>query len=196
MEYFKSNNKNSKLYNKINWIKLLIVFVVSFIIFSLFFYYIGNSKDIDSTIINSIIISILLAIWSILNDILQNRTRIFVCNEKEIGYIEIHEEKTGKFLRDYEFQELIDKTDIKDIYSNNHLYEGIDKGIIKNIVKIKKKYNRTILEANVIEKSWKSASRVSITKLYLVDKEYKKKFIIPNDYDNYEKLYKKLSKLK
>ena len=195
MEYFKSNNKNNKLYNKINWIKLLIVFVVSFIIFSLFFYYIGNSKDIDSTIINSIIISILLAIWSILNDILQNRTRIFVCNEKEIGYIEIHEEKTGKFLRDYEFQELIDKTDIKDIYSNNHLYEGIDKGIIKNIVKIKKKYNRTVLEANVIEKSWKSASRVSITKLYLVDKEYKKKFIIPNDYDNYEKLYKKLSKL-
>ena len=195
MEYFKSNNKNNKLYNKINWIKLLIVFVVSFIIFSLFFYYIGNSKDIDSTIINSIIISILLAIWSILNDILQNRTRIFVCNEKEIGYIEIHEEKTGKFLRDYEFQELIDKTDIKDIYSNNHLYEGIDKGIIKNIIKIKKKYNRTVLEANVIEKSWKSASRVSITKLYLVDKEYKKKFIIPNDYDNYEKLYKKLSKL-
>jgi len=195
MEIYKSNYKNNRLYNKINWIKLLTVFFVSFLSFSIFFYYIGNKSDLNNSIITSFIISILLSIWSILNDILQDRTRVFVVKDKEIGFIEIHEEKTGKFLRDYEFNELLLKNEVKEIYNNINLYEGVDKGIIKKVISVKKKYNRIVLVADVEKKEWQSASKVTISKLYLVDNEKRKKIIIPNDYDNYEKLYKKLSKL-
>lgn len=196
MKFLKSNSKNQKFYNKINYIKLLIVFIVSLIAFFLFFYYIGQSKNLDNAIFVSIAIATLLSIGSIISDLSENRDRIFVINKKELGYIEIHKDRAGRFLKYNEYYDALDKYDNEEIYKENHLYEGIDKGVIKSVKSIKKKSNRMVVKANVESKEWKAAGKIMINKLYIVEKEYTKKFIITNDYDEYESLYKMLNKIK
>ena len=197
MEYSRSNKSNEKLFNKINYSKMLLVFFISFIALSLALYYIGDKQNLDSSVVTSLIVALLLSLASILGDLFDNRDRVFVFNKKEFGYIEIHKEKNGgAFLKELEYDKAIDKYGIEDMYDNNELYEGIDKGIINDVISVKKKYNKIVVVANVSEKQWKATGVFTISKLYIVNKEYEKKMIIPNDYDNYEKIYKTLYKLK
>ena len=194
MECLKCNKKNKKIYEKINYTKLLIVVIVCIIFFTISFYYIGEKRDINNSLRVASIISILLGASSIIGDIIDNRDRMFIIDNDNIGYIEIHKEKvSGPYLKDEEYFKIINKKGIEEVFKNNHLYEGIDKGTITSIISIKKKYNRMVVKANVIEKMWKSSSSYTISKLYVVEKERKKKIIIPNDLDNYEELYKKIT---
>ena len=197
MEIYKSNRKNSKIYKKIDYLKLLIIIVVSFTLFSLFFYYIGRQQKLGDSILTSILVTLLISLGSIISDILENRVKVFLSDRKELGYIEIHNENFGgPFVSDREYQEVLKKYDIEEIYKDNSQYEGIDKGVIKKVLKIKKRFNKTVVKAEVDLKEWKSSSFISIENLFIKEKTCIKKIIIPNDYDNYEKLYKKLSKLK
>ena len=197
MEFCRSNKSNEKIYNKINYSKMLLVFFVSFVLFSLALYFISNKQNLDSSVITSLIIALLLSFASVLGDIFDNRDRVYVFNKKEFGYFEIHKEKNGgAFLKDLEYDKAIDKYGMEDIYKNNNLYEGIDKGIIKEVISVKKKFNKIVVKANVEEKQWKATGVFTISNLYVVEKEYEKKMIIPNDYDNYEKIYKTLYKMK
>ncbi len=197
MEYSKSKKSNSKILNKINYAKTLLIFFVSFILFGLVLYYIGNNQDLNNSIGTSLVIALLLSFGSILGDIYDNRDRIIVFDKKDLGYIEIHKEKNGgAFLKELEYDRAVNKYGVEDIYINNDLYDGIDKGIIKEVLSLKKEYNRIVVKANVIEKQWNSSGFLTISKLHIVEKEYVKKIIIPNDYDNYEKIYKLLYKLK
>jgi hypothetical protein len=197
MEYSKSKKSNSKILNKINYAKTLLIFFVSFILFGLVLYYVGNNQDLNNSIGTSLVIALLLSFGSILGDIYDNRDRIIVFDKKDLGYIEIHKEKNGgAFLKELEYDRAVNKYGVEDIYINNDLYDGIDKGIIKEVLSLKKEYNRIVVKANVIEKQWNSSGFLTISKLHIVEKEYVKKIIIPNDYDNYEKIYKLLYKLK
>ena len=176
---------------------MLLVFFVSFILFSLVLYYIGNQQDLDNSVVTSLIIALLLSFASILGDIFDNRDRVYVFNKKEFGYFEIHKEKNGgAFLKELEYDKAIDKYGMEDIYKNNNLYEGIDKGIIKEVISLKKRFNKIIVKANVEEKQWKATGVFTISNLYIENNEYEKKIVIPNDYDNYEKIYKTLYKMK
>ena len=197
MECCKSNKSNERIYNKINYLKMLLVFFISFIGFSLFFYYIGNKQNLDDSVTTALIISLLLCLGSILSDLFSNRDRIYIFNKKEFGYLEIHKEKNGgAFLKELEYDKAVNKYTPEDIYENTNLYEGIDKGIIKDVISVEKKSNKIVAKATVVEKQWESSGFFTISKLYLIEKEYVKKFIIPNDYDNYEKIYKTLIKMK
>lgn len=195
MEVLQCNKNNTKWYSKINYLKLLLLFVISFLLFSIVLYYIGGEKDLNNAISVSFIISILLSIGSIIGDFVENRSRIFVIDKDEVGYIDIHKEKSGSFLRDIDFKEVIKEYDILDIYKNVHKYEGIDKVVIKKVLSINRKNNRMIVKVETISKEWKSTGFFTISKLFLVDKESTKKLIIPDDYDKYEKLYKTFNKM-
>ena len=195
MEIYKSNRKNNKIYQKINYVKLLLVIIIPLIMFTIIFYYIGGKQDIGNSIHEACVISLLLGLASIVGDFIDNRSRIFVIDKDTIGYIDIHTEKVGgPYLRDDDFFECVNKYGATEVYNNNYKYEGLDKGIIKDIISIKKKYNRIVLKANISTKEWESSSKYTISKLFVVEKERKKTIIIPNDFDNYVKLYNFLLK--
>lgn len=197
MDYYRSNAKNTKIYNKINYLRLLIAFLTSFILFALLFYFIGNSQNLVSSLTTSLVISLLISLGYIISDLSENRDRVYIIKKNELGYIEMHKEKSGgAFVKEMEYDRALDKYSVEEIYKDNSSYEGIDKGIIKEVVSIKEKSNRLIVEAKVSEKQWVSSSFFFVSNLHLVDKEYVKTLIIPKDYDNYEKLYKTLSKIK
>ena len=111
MEIFRSHKKNVKIYNKINYIKLLLVFSISFLLFSLFFYYIGREQNLDRSVLTSFAIAILLCVGSIIGDLIDNRSRIFLLNKDKLGYIEIHKDSLGgEYLRENEYFEVVDKS--------------------------------------------------------------------------------------
>ena len=195
MEIYKSNKKNKKIYEKINYLKLVLVIIITLITLTIAFYFIGGKQDIGNSISKSIIVSLLLGFGSIIGDLIDNRNRVFIIDKDELGFIDIHTEKIGgPYLKDEDFWEILNKHSIEEVYRNNYQYEGIDKTIIKKVISIKKKYNRIILKADVTTKEWKSSSTYTISKLYVVEKEKRKKIIVPSDFDNYEKLYKKILK--
>ena len=194
MKIYRSNKKNKRIYEKINYIKLCLVIIVPFILLSIIFYYIGGREDIVIGIKKSLLVSLLLGVGSIVGDLIDNRSRVFLIGD-EIGYIDIHSEKVGgAYLRDDDFWDILDKNEIIEVYTNNYKYEGIDKNIIKRIISVKKKYNRMVIKANVLTKEWKSSSIYTISRLFVVEKERIKKIIIPSDFDNYDDLYKNLVK--
>lgn len=194
MEIFKYNKTNTKWYKKIDWIRLLLGFIISFFIFFMFFYFISNSNNTDEIFFTSLIISFLIVIFFFFDDLIENRDRVFIQDGKTFGYIEIHKELSGKFLRTSEFYNILNKEDIEEVFEKNYLFEGIDKGEIESIESIRKKANCIVIKAKVKEKKWKSTSRFFISKVYVVEDLYKKKMIIPNDYDNYNIIYKNLKK--
>lgn len=196
MEVFKCNKKNNKWYKRIDYIKLLLVLVISFSLFYVFFYYIGGKGNSDNALLTASIMTLLVLLLIFFNDLIENRDKVILLDDDKIGYIELHKEISGKFLRSYEFEETIKKEDIEKIYTKNHLFEGVDKGEIIKVLKVKKKANCLVIKAKVKAKEWKSTSRLVISNPYLVNKEYIKRIIIPNDFDNYNRLYKILSNMK
>ena len=192
MELFRYNKENVIWYKKIDWIKVLLSFILSFFLFFMFFYYISNQSNIESVFFTSFLIGFLIAFNTYLSDLLENRDRVFILDKKSLGYLEIHKEISGKFLKTSDFYNILNKEELEDLYNKNYLYEGIDKGEIKNICFIKKKPNCIIIKAYVKEKRWKSTSKFVISKVYIIEKNYKKKIIIPNDFDEYNKLYRLL----
>jgi len=190
MKIFKYNKSNSKWYKKIDWVKLLFIFSFSFFLSFLFFYSISNQSNTEKSLFTSIIISLLISLNYFLNDLIENRDRVFILDGHCFGYVEIHKELSGgKFLKTNDFYNIINKEEIEDIFFKNYLYEGIDKGEIESVKYLKKKSNCIILKANVKEKRWKSTSRFVVSKIYLIEKKYEKKIIIPNDFGEYNKIY-------
>ena len=89
---------------------------------------------------------------------------------------------------------MIKNRKIKEVYNNIEDYEGIDCGHIKEVLSIRKDNNRLVVIANVNAKEWVPIGKITVKKLELQERNYNKKIIIPNDFDNYDELYKLLDR--
>ncbi len=194
MEEFKSNKNNKKWYQKINWKKIIIIFTIVLLICFFAFNYLGRNKDIVSALTRSIIIASLIIIELIVSDLVENRKKIIFLDKKDLFYVEIHDQKDGKFISDTDFDMMIKNRKIKEVYNNIEDYEGIDCGHIKEVLSIRKDNNRLVVIANVNAKEWVPIGKITVKKLELQERNYNKKIIIPNDFDNYDELYKLLDR--
>ena len=194
MEEFKSNKNNKKWYQKINWKKIIIIFTIVLLICFFAFNYLGRNKDIVSALTRSIIIASLIIIELIVSDLVENRKKIIFLDKKDLFYVEIHDKKDGKFISDTDFDMMIKNRKIKEVYNNIEDYEGIDCGHIKEVLSIRKDNNRLVVIANVNAKEWVPIGKITVKKLELQESNYNKKIIIPNDFDNYDELYKLLDR--
>lgn len=190
MEEFRCNKKNNKWYKKIDWKRAIIYYIILFIICFLVFYWLGKDKYISNAIFTSIIISFLIILEFVLNDLIENRKKIFYTEKNNIFYIELHDQKDGKFISDTDFDEIIKNKKAKEVYNNISDYEGIDCGKIEKVLSVKKKSNKIVVVALVKSKEWVPMGRITIKKLSLENKNKEKKIVIQNDFDNYDKLYK------
>ncbi len=194
MKKYLNKNKTIKWYKKIDFVWLFITTISVLVGTFLIFYFIGKGSNLSIAIKNSIIISFIIMINIILVNLLENRTTLYIF-DKKIKYLQLHDAGDGKFLTDEDFNEVVNSSKPLDIYENIDKYEGIDCGEIIKILKIKKRSNKIVLVAEVNSKEWKLKGRFS-SDLVLINKNYRKKFIIPNDYENYDELYENLLKHK
>ena len=188
MKIYRSNKKSNSLFRKINWIKIFIVlaiiFTISFGVLSL----LSQFKSLSNCIRTSSIIAVLIGLEFFLIDFYDNRDRIYFVNKNKISYIEIHEDRDGKLLTNTEYRKYLEDATPKEIYENQEKFEGVDKGEIIEVISIRKRINKTVVKVKVKSKEWDCVGRFTITKMFLNDKEKTKKFIIMNDYEDYNEL--------
>ena len=195
MKIYKSSKNTIKWYRKINWLRLLILALLSFGLTFLITNLMSSFNELGNTFKLALVISFLVSLETILNDILGNRDRIFFIKGKTISYIEIHSEKNVKVLSHYDYIKILEDNNIETVHDNIEKFEGIDKGKIIKLINIKRKYNRTIINAKVKEKEWTDEGKLTKLKMVLKDVEKDKKFIIMNDYNDYNELIDKINRL-
>ena len=195
MKIYKSSKNTIKWYRKINWLRLLILALLSFGLTFLITNLMSSFNELGNTFKLSLVISFLVSLETILNDILENRDRIFFIKGNTISYIEIHSEKNVKVLSHYDYIKILEDNNIETVHDNIEKFEGIDKGKIIKLINIKRKYNRTIVNAKVKVKEWTDEGKLTKLKMVLKDVEKDKKFIIMNDYNDYNELIDKINRL-
>ena len=195
MKIYKSSKNTIKWYRKINWLRLLILALLSFGLTFLITNLMSSFNELGNTFKLSLVISFLVSLETILNDILENRDRIFFIKGNTISYIEIHSEKNVKVLSHYDYIKILEDNNIETVHDNIEKFEGIDKGKIIKLINIKRKYNRTIINAKVKVKEWTDEGKLTKLKMVLKDVEKDKKFIIMNDYNDYNELIDKINRL-
>ena len=196
MKVYKSNRKENSYFKKINWFRLIISMILVFIFSSGFLSLLAQAKDMGYTIKISIIITLIVGVTLILDDILENRDRVYFYDKKKLTFIEIHEDKIGKLLSYKEYRKILEENSLEDINKDIKKYEGIDQGTIKEVISIKKKCNRTKVKVLADMNEWEAVGRFTISKLTLNKVEKEKTFIIMNDYENYEELIDIINKIK
>ena len=194
MKIYRSNYNKLKWYKKINWIKLLTWIVILSVSLTLLLNYLGKGNDFERAITTSLLITSLIGVDIVLSDLFRHKSIILIEDKKELKYVDLQYGKDGTYIPYYEYEEIITKDDPKEIYEKIDKYEGLTCGLIKDIIKIKKRSNALIIKANVKEKYWKASGTFKINKISLEEKEYKKKIIIKNDFQNYDEIYKLLLK--
>jgi hypothetical protein len=176
-------------YKKINWIKLITTILTIFTLFTLFFNYLGKNRDLEQALRTSFIISLLIGTDMVLKDLYSNKNIIIMKDKNKLEYIDLQDGKDGKLISNLEYNDIIEKSNPKDIYDNIGKYQGLIRGEIKEIISVKKKNNCIKVKALVEEKRWKSIGKVVIKKLLLEEKKYYKTIIIKNDIEKYEEVY-------
>ena len=187
MKVFKCNRKNNKWHKKIDWLYIIILTLISFSISFLCFSFLRSFKAFDITIKYSLLISSLIFLDLFLRQMIENRDKIFLIKNKKISYISIHDNRDGKFITDREYHKMVDAVDIEEVIKELNNFVGVDYTMVEDILKIKKRRNGCKIHLDIKSKEWK-AKGVFSSDVVLVDKEYKKKIFIPNDYDDYNEL--------
>lgn len=194
MKTFKYNKKNSKWYKKIDWIKIAFVSIILFLVLFVVLNSLQLGKDIILVLRTCLIIVFLIDFELCLNDVLENKKRIFLIDNDKISYVEIHDGKDGKLLSDREYDEMIKNVKVESIFSKQKDFEGIDCGEIVEVLNLKKRMNGIKIKVKVKSKEWKPIGVLAISRLELVEKEYIKKMVISKDYSNFDELLLNLNK--
>ena len=192
MKEYKCNNKSIKWYKKIDYIGLVITVIITFTISLLFFNFVGN--DFEKALLTSLYVSLLIVFYFFVSSLIEHRDAVYLVENKKIRYIDIQKGRDGNLLTNIEYKELLNSNKSKDIYTHNEKFEGVTTGEIIKVLKIKKSMNKTKIIAMVKGKKWQLKGVFKITKTDLVESEFKKKIIIPKDYDDYEELIETFKK--
>lgn len=188
MKVFKCNKKNVAWYKKLDYIQIIIVSIFTLLISLFCLNFIG--KDFDRALKSSILITCLIILYLVIKNLIEDREAIYLVDDKKIKYIDYQRKREGTVITDLRYNEIVEKVEPEDIIKNIDQFDGVTVGEIKKIYKIKKRVNKTIVVADVDAKLWKIIGFIRINGTELITKQYKKKFIITRDYDNYEELVK------
>lgn len=191
-------NKNYKWYKKINYIKIIVLFIIILVGFFLLFNFFGQSKDMESAFKTSILVSLLITLGVIINDMIENRSAIYVEKNKKVFVVERHIDFSGEVISEKTFNDLTsDDTKVENIMKDQKKYEGVDLFEIKKVNKIKKHSKLMCVYCEIEINEWiGKGGRFVIDHYELVKSMKKAKLVIPCDYNDYDELYDLLLKIK
>lgn len=194
MKIYKCSEKKVHWFDKVEWGKTIISFLVLTVLFFLFFYFgVGNSTNLERALSTSLLISYFIGIALILHDCIDNRIEIYAILEDNLYVVIPH-----KFSSEYDdslisyddFKKMTNSEDkIKEILDNLSNFTGIDVYKIDSInsLKIKNKSFNFIAKGEVSK--WQPKGGIFFVKKYnLIKDTFRKKFIVPCDYKKYNEL--------
>lgn len=187
MKIFKWS-KNSKWYERISWIKNIIICLIVFLIciFS-FGFLIDKGKNLDYAYFVSLTVSLLIFIKHCVSDVIENRINIYVEKKNKLYII-----FPQKYTSDYDncmisYDSFIkftnDEENVYKIVDDISLFQGVSLYEVNDIRKVvvHKKYIMFVSVGNL--SFWKS-SRNQV--LLSSNNNFKMLFRVPFDYNNYD----------
>ena len=198
MKIYTCNGKRTESFKRVDWLRVLIVFIITFILFFSFFHFlIGGSGMLDKAISTSLLMSYLIAIGYMVSDSIENRVNVYIEKDNMFYVLCPHSfgiEYDSGIISIKDFKKIIkDKNNIEDIFNNLEKYQGIDLIEIKEIKKVKMFSKFFKVRAKVISNEWYGKGGIFTTDTYLLKKkERTKTFCIPKDYPNHLELYNDL----
>ena len=187
MKIFKWS-KNSKWYERISWIKNIIICLIVFLIciFS-FGFLIDKGKNLDYAYFVSLTVSLLIFIKHCVSDVIENRINIYVEKKNKL-YIIFPQKYTSDYdncMISYDsfIKFMNDEENVYKIVDDISLFQGVSLYEVNDIRKVvvHKKYIMFVSVGNL--SFWKS-SRNQV--LLSSKNNLKMLFRIPFDYNNYE----------
>ena len=187
MKIFKWS-KNSRWYERISWIKNIIIFLLLFLIcIFLFGFLIDKGRNLDYAYFVSLTVSLLIFIKHCVSDAIENRINIYVEKENKLYII-----FPQKYISDYDncmisydsFRKFTnDDENISKIMSDISLFQGVSLYEVNEIRKaiVHKKYITFVSVGNL--NFWRSSRNQF---LFSSKNNFKMLFRMPFDYNNYE----------
>lgn len=187
MKLYRFKNNKVKWYKKINYLKVLLMFLLTFAVFFLSFGFLSEFKDIDVNIFRTSIISLLIALGVLISELVDNKNVLFITKDNKILYLDFYDERSLNYVikaNDKQSEEKITEEIIKSIKKE----EGINYGEVLEVLSTRNTKTRLIVKvkANTIE--WKEKGFFFVTKLDLQSKIKEKKLIIRKDIDDFDEL--------
>lgn len=187
MKLYRFKNNKVKWYKKINFLKVIIIFILTFAVFFLSFGFLSEFKDIDVNILRTSIISILVAIGTLTSEIIDHKNVLFITKDNKLLYLDFYDERSLDYIfkaNEKQSEEEVTEKIIKNIKKE----EGINYGEVLEVLSTRNTKTRLIVKvkANTIE--WKEKGLFFVFKLNLQSKIKEKKLIIRKDIDNFDEL--------
>lgn len=187
MKLYRFKNNKIKWYKKINFLKVIIIFIITFAVFFLSFGFLSEFKDIDVNILRTSIISILIAIGTITSEIIDHKNVLFITKDNKLLYLDFYDERSLDYIfkaNEKQSEEEVTEKIIKNIKKE----EGINYGEVLEVLSTRNTKTRLIVKvkANTIE--WKEKGLFFVFKLNLQSKIKEKKLIIRKDIDDFDEL--------
>lgn len=187
MKIFKWS-KNSRWYERISWIKNIIIFLLLFLIcIFLFGFLIDKDRNLDYAYFVSLTVSLLIFIKHCVSDVIENRINIYVEKENKL-YIIFPQKYTSDYdncMISYDsFRKFTnDDENISKIMSDISLFQGVSLYEVNEIRKaiVHKKYITFVSVGNL--NFWRSSHNQV---LFSSKNDFKMLFRVPFDYNNYE----------
>jgi len=179
--------------DKVNWRKVILMFLlISIIGFLILFYVVGSGTELIRAIITSILIGLLLTISTIVSSILyyddftilvDNKKKYLICNQDENFFFDA--KGNAKRVKDYD-------TDEKVVEAFNNLEKNIGIDIYQidkyDIIKVDDKYIRIKLDGTI--RKWDRKLEKRRCDYYLVEEKEERIITIDNRFENYDELVK------
>lgn len=187
MKLYRFKNNKVKWYKKINFLKVIIIFILTFAVFFLSFGFLSEFKDIDVNILRTSIISILIGIGTLTSEIIDHKNVLFITKDNKLLYLDFYDERSLDYIfkaNEKQSEEEVTEKIIKNIKKE----EGINYGEVLEVLSTRNTKTRLIVKvkANTIE--WKEKGLFFVFKLNLQSKIKEKKLIIRKDIDNFDEL--------
>ncbi len=179
--------------DKVNWRKVILMFLlVSIVGFLILFYVVGSGTELVRAIVTSFIIGLLLTISNIVSSIIyyddftvlvDNKKKYLLCNQDENFFFDA--KGNAKRVKDYD-------TDEKVIEAFNNLEKNIGIDIYQidkyDIIKVEDKYMIIKLDGTI--KKWDRKLEKRRCEYFLVEEKEERMIIIDNRFENYDELVK------
>lgn len=193
MKLYRFNNNEVKWYKKVNFLKVILVFILTFAVFFLSFGFLSNFKDIDVNIFRTTIISLLITFGVFTSEIVDHKNVLYIIKNNKLLYLDFYDEKSLNSIFKTNENQTEEKV-VEEILKKIKKEEGINYGEVKEVLSLKNTKTKLVLKVKADTNEWKEKGFFVVSKLEPISKIKEKKLIIRKDIDNFDELNEIINK--
>ncbi len=187
MKLYRFKNSKVKWYKKVNFLKVILTFLLTFTVFFLSFGFLANFKDLDVNIFRTTIISLLITMSVFISEIIDHKNVLYITKNNKLLYLDFYDETSLNYVVNSNEKQSEEEV-VEQVLKNVKKEEGINYGEVLEVVSTKNTKTKLIVKVKADTNEWKEKGFIFVCKLEPISKIKEKKLIIRKDIDNFDEL--------